>query len=337
VELLAQLRRITTEPIGTTEFEAKRNAMVGSFPLTIETPQALAERVATVKLYGLPADYLQTYRTKMSAITPAQGRLAAARTIKPQQALVVVVGDGAKLHDKLAKIAPVKIVNADGDVLQPGDLAPKVVATAFDASRLKATRDSFVVMVQGNPLGQAVMSVEAANGGWVLKDNTSIMNGMIAQQSTLQVDASLAPTSLQQGMSMQGQQLKTDIAFAGGKAKGSAQTMSQQGPKTVTIDTDVPKGSIASDALIAALPLFTWSEKARFTVNVFSAGKGVVEPVTLAVVGSESVTVPAGTFDSWKIEQTGGESSAVFYLAKDARRVIKIAPVGQPIELRLAK
>jgi hypothetical protein len=154
--------------------------MVGSFPLTIETPQALAERVASITLYGLPANFLQTYRTKMAAVNAAQVSEAARRVIRPQQSLIVVVGDGAKLYDKLAKIAPVTIRNADGDVMQASDLTPKVMATAFDVSQLKASRDSFVVMVQGNALGTSVVSVEAKSGGWTMSENTNIMNGMIA-------------------------------------------------------------------------------------------------------------------------------------------------------------
>jgi hypothetical protein len=147
------------------------------------------------------------------------------------------------------------------------------------------------------------VSVDAKSGGWTMSENTNIMNGMIAQRTTLESDATLSPMSLQQGASMQGQQTKTDVAFAGGKAKGSAQTPSQTGPQTKAIDTDLPSGTIASDALQMALPLFRWANNATFTVNVFSAGKGTVEPITLTVVGSESVTVPAGTFvDACRIE-----------------------------------
>jgi zinc protease len=337
VEMLSQLTRMGSEPITAAELEAKRGAMVGSFPLTIETPQALAQRVAEVILYGLPANYLQTYRTKMAAVTAEQVSAAARRVIRPQQALIVVVGDGAKLYDKLSKIAPVTIRNTDGDVMQPTDLAPKVVATAFDVAQLRARRDSFVVMMQGQAIGQSVVSVDAKNGGWTLTENTNLMNGVIARRSTLENDGGFAPLSLQQGGSMQGQQIKTDIAFASGKAKGSSQTPSQTGPQTKTIDADVPKGTIAAEALQAALPLFRWADKATFTLNVFSAGKGTVEPITLTVVGSESVKVPAGTFECWKIEQKGGEAAVVFYIAKAEKRLVKISPVGQPVELLLAK
>lgn len=337
VEMLAQLTRIGTEPITPKELEDKRGAMVGSFPLSIETPQGLAALVSSIKLYGLPANYLQTYRTRMAAVTPAQVSAAARRVIRPQQALIVVVGDGTALYEKLSKIAPVTIRNADGDVMQSSDLTPKVLAAAFDVSKLKATRDSFVVMVQGQAVGQSVVAVEAKNGGWTFTENTNLMNGMVAQRTTLDNDAALAPVSLEQGGSTQGQQTKTAIAFAGGKATGSAQTPSQTGPQTKTVNVDLPKGTIAAEALQMALPLFRWADKASFTLNVFTAGKGTVAPLTLTVVGSESVTVPAGTFDSWKIEQKGGDAAVIFYIAKADRRLVKISPVGQPVELQLAK
>jgi len=104
------------------------------------------------------------------------------------------------------------------------------------------------------------------------------------------------------------------------------------------VDTELPSGTIDSDALQFLLPLMRWQPDAKFTINVFSPGKGTVSPVTLSVVGSESVTVPAGTFDTWKIEQKGGEGSVMLFVAKNAeQRLVKIAPVGQPIELQLAK
>ncbi len=338
VEMLAQLRRITAEPIPATELEPAKNALVGVFPLTIETPQQLAERVASVKLYGLSPDYLQTYRTKIAAVTAAQAQQAAKRAIRPQQALVVVVGDGAKLYDKLKAIAPVSIVSVEGDPMTAADLTPRAMGLALDFSRLTARRDSFVVMVQGNALGGSAVAVEARAGGWVIRESTNIMNGMVDQKTTLETDASLAPVSLAQSTSMQGQSLKTDIVFANGRAKGSAMTAAQTGPKTTAVDTELPAGTLDSDALQIALPLFRWQADAKFTINLFSPGKGTVEPVTLSVVGSESVTVPAGTFDTWKIEQKGGEGAVVLYVTKDAaHRLVKIAPVGQPIELLLVK
>ncbi len=338
VEMLSQLRRITAEPIPVAELEPAKNALVGVFPLTIETPQQLAERVAAVKLYGLPADYLQTYRTRVAAVTATQALAAAKLAIQPQNALVVVVGDGAKVYQKLKAIAPVKIISVDGDPMTPADFIPRVMGLALDFSKLAARRDSFVVMMQGNALGSSVVSVEGVAGGWVVREATNLMGGMVDQRTTLETDKSLAPTNLVQTASMQGQKLNTEIGFANGRATGSSMTATPTGPKTTAVDAQLPAGTLDSDALQAALPLFRWVADAKFTINVFSPGKGTVEPVTLTVLGSESVTVPAGTFDTWKVEQKGGEATVMFFITKDAaHRLVKIAPVGQPIELLLAK
>ncbi len=125
VEMLVQLRRMSAEPMPVAELERTKGALVGLFPLTIETPQQLAERVATVKLYGLAPNYLQTYRTKIAAVTVLQAQQAAKRTIRPDQAVIVVVGDGAKLYSKLAAIAPVSMVSVEGDAMTLADLAPR--------------------------------------------------------------------------------------------------------------------------------------------------------------------------------------------------------------------
>ena len=123
-EMLAQLTRIGREPIPARELEDTRNGMTGSFPLAIETPGGLAALVAFVKLYGVPADYLQTYRLRLSRMRAAEVSAAARRVVRPAEALIVVVGDAAALYDKLVKIAPVTVRNADGQTLSPADLAP---------------------------------------------------------------------------------------------------------------------------------------------------------------------------------------------------------------------
>jgi hypothetical protein len=50
----------------------------------------------------------------------------------------------------------------------------------------------------------------------------------------------------------------------------------------------------------------------------------------LKVVGTESVTVPAGTFDAYKVEIVSADNDAdkqTVWIAKDTRKVVKIAVV----------
>ena len=48
----------------------------------------------------------------------------------------------------------------------------------------------------------------------------------------------------------------------------------------------------------------------------------------LKVVGTESVTVPAGTFDAYKVELVAADDEAdkqIVWIAKDSHRVLKIS------------
>jgi hypothetical protein len=75
-----------------------------------------------------------------------------------------------------------------------------------------------------------------------------------------------------------------------------------------------------------------WTPDARHTLNVLTS-KGAVQPRTYAVTGEESVTIAGAPVVAFKISVSGGEAPAVMWVEKAApHRLLKIAPVGQPIE-----
>jgi hypothetical protein len=77
---------------------------------------------------------------------------------------------------------------------------------------------------------------------------------------------------------------------------------------------------------MATLPLAEGYETAFRNFDVQSQKPKVVQ---LKVVGSESVTVPAGSFDSFKVETTSPDDgqTSTFWVAKDTRRVVKLQAV----------
>ncbi|HEY8468359.1 MAG TPA: pitrilysin family protein, partial [Longimicrobiales bacterium] len=78
------------------DLQTAKDAMTGSFPLQIETPQQVAQQIASARQLGLPNDYVATYRDKVAAITEADVRRAAQAHIHPDRAVVVVVGDATQ-------------------------------------------------------------------------------------------------------------------------------------------------------------------------------------------------------------------------------------------------
>jgi zinc protease len=338
VELLAQLKRLRSEPISKQEFEDAKNAITGSYPLGLETARQLAFALANARLLGLPANYVSTYRNRIAAVTPASVQSTLKQIVKPDAALIVVVGDASVLRDRLAKIAPVRVVDPNGD---PVVARPAAAATAggppIDASKLVSRSDSSTIMLQGNPFGNAVRVVERAPDAITVTERAAI-GSMMSQSTTLTLSPTGEVRSVVQSGTMQGQATKIDATYANGRVKGSATTATQTGPKSVTFDTTVAPGTVDENAVAAILPALPWSKTAAFTLPIFSPGEGVAKTFNLKVTGTQSTTVPAGTFDTYVIEMTGGQVPLMIYMTTaQPYRVVKSAPVGPPIEIVLVK
>jgi hypothetical protein len=197
--------------------------------------------------------------------------------------------------------------------------------------------DSFVVMVQGNPLGFQRTSIERTEAGLRIVDDVQI--GPIMTQHTeveLAADGSLRSTK--QTGQVRGHNTSIDITYHDGRAKGSATTPSMAGLVTIAIDTTVIAGAIDDNLITALLPAMDWSPTASMTVPVFLSGKGYVQSVTLTVKGIEKLTVPAGSFEVYRVELSGGQAPVAMFLTTDsAHRLVKIAPQGAPLEFVLVK
>ncbi len=89
---LQHLECLTTEPAPDAELAQTQRYIIDSFPLTIETPGSVADLVTSLRLFDLPDDYYDTYRTRVSQVTSAAALEAARQYIRPQGSVVVVVG-----------------------------------------------------------------------------------------------------------------------------------------------------------------------------------------------------------------------------------------------------
>jgi zinc protease len=338
-EVLAQLKRLQTEPVPAAELEAAKNALVGQFPLTIETAEQVAGAVTDQKLLGLPANYLQTVRTRLAAVTAPEVESVAKSVMGPS--VIVVVGDATKIYDKLTKIAPVKLMSVEGTPMSPSDLVVKAASLTVDPAKIRVASDSFdVVLVQGTQsrsVGFEKMGVARSGSDFVYTENVSIPLAGLQQNTTVTFAPSLAVKDIKQTGSMAGQQLTTSVTVTGNRIRGTAMTAQQGGPKTVQIDTVLGPGVIESSELVALIPSLDLSDNFKLSVNTFDSGSGSVEPVTIRVTGKESTTVPAGTFDTYRVEIAGKQTSNMLVTTAAPHRIVKIMLPGAPLEIRLVK
>ncbi len=340
VEMLAQLKRLDAEPVSAAELANAKNALVGSFPLTVETAPQIAEQVSTVKLLGLPADYLQTYRTRLAAVSAPALEEAARTYVRPEQALIVVVGDGAKLYDRLAKIGPVRVVDPQGNAVSAASLTAPATAVALplDLTRVIARRDSFVVRAGGNPIGYRVSGAERAGDGWRFTGGAVIAGGAVRQVDTVLTDIRLAPRSVGQTTTQAGQSGVTRVAYAAGRATGTAARPTPTGLQSAPVDAAAPAGAVDEAELGAVVVALPWAAGKSQTVSVLVAGQNAVVPITLTASGPETVTVPAGTFQTFRVDQTGGQAPVSYFVTTAAPyRLVRSVIAGGQVELVLAK
>ena len=76
--------------------------LTGSFPLTIETPSAIALQVLNAVFYGLDLNELQTFRERVNAVTPDDIQRVAKQYLHPDRLSIVLVGDASVFAKQLA-------------------------------------------------------------------------------------------------------------------------------------------------------------------------------------------------------------------------------------------
>lgn len=113
-EFMYELNRMRDEKVSAVELENAKRAMVGSFALSLEQPQALLGNIVQQKLYDMPADYWDTYPQKVMAISADDVQRVAQKYIDMTHLQVIAVGDASKTRTVLAKYGTVQEYDADG-------------------------------------------------------------------------------------------------------------------------------------------------------------------------------------------------------------------------------
>ncbi len=112
--LLEELKRFQEEDITAAELEkVKVNEVQGTIG-SVETVQSIANIRAGAELYGRGDDVFRQSRDAILAVTVADVRRAAKLYLRPESVAIVIVGDASKIKASLERIAPVRLIDAEG-------------------------------------------------------------------------------------------------------------------------------------------------------------------------------------------------------------------------------
>ena len=86
----------------------------------MQTVQALTGRIQNLLIWGLPVDFYTTYRERLAAVTPEEVRRVAMSRLTPDNLIVVVAGDVAKIEAPIRarNLGQVEVWDANGNRLR---------------------------------------------------------------------------------------------------------------------------------------------------------------------------------------------------------------------------
>ena len=113
-DLLAEIAKMRDVPVPAKDLDNAKRAIVGSFALLLENPNAILANYIDRHFYKLPADYWDTYAAKIEAVTAADIQRVAQKYWTPGRLQIVAVGDLAKVEPALKKLGTVQVFDADG-------------------------------------------------------------------------------------------------------------------------------------------------------------------------------------------------------------------------------
>lgn len=104
-----------SRPPNPAALEKAKTYLRGQFPLKVESPDALAGKLAEIQFFGLPPDELTAYRSRVAAVSAADvAAVSQALMPTPDDVAVVVVGKAVEIRDQLAaKFGTFETIAAD--------------------------------------------------------------------------------------------------------------------------------------------------------------------------------------------------------------------------------
>jgi zinc protease len=116
-ETFYEMDRLRSLPVPEAELSDAQNYLSGVFSMGVATQDGLLSQLSTVALNELPDDYLETYRTKVRALTPDDLLQTARKYLDSPNMQIVVVGDRAQIASQAAVFGDIEVFDAQGNVL----------------------------------------------------------------------------------------------------------------------------------------------------------------------------------------------------------------------------
>lgn len=173
---------------------------------------------------------------------------------------------------------------------------------------------SYVIQDQkGNQIGTSEITVSKDAGGFAVHQLIQIAAYKDDISVVLRAD-DLKPASGHRVIDQGKGPITVDTKYSDNKLSIIAKT--PDGDKAA--DIEVPADAYDNDAALAFWRSLPYREGYKVSYTNVTAASALKTPVTLAVIGREKVTVPAGEFEAWKVQLEAAQTKQTLWYAAAA-------------------
>ena len=113
-EIFYEIDKLRSLLVPEAELADAQNYLTGVFSMGLATQEGLLAQFSTVELNELPADYLETYREKVRALTPEDLMATARKYFDSANMQIVVVGDREQIQEQAALFGDLEVFDTQG-------------------------------------------------------------------------------------------------------------------------------------------------------------------------------------------------------------------------------
>lgn len=161
-EIINEMKRLQAEKVGAQELQNVLTYMSGSFAISLESPQTVAQYAINIERYHMPADYYQNYLKNLNAVTAEDVQAMAARYINPNNANIVVVGSKDDVAKTLAKY------DSDGTIAYVdnyGKPIKETVAAAPAGINADVVMKKYIAAIGGEKAIESIKDIKTISKG----------------------------------------------------------------------------------------------------------------------------------------------------------------------------
>jgi len=140
-EIIKEINRMRSGDVTSAELADTKSEIIGAFSARFATASQLASQMATLSVYDLPPAELGTFVRQIAAVSLEQVRRIAQNYFRPDNLLVVVVGDRASNEPELSRLATVERRDEDGALIEPAKHEGRAKGPATVDDRAKVPAD----------------------------------------------------------------------------------------------------------------------------------------------------------------------------------------------------